>query len=175
MKSMGFAIYDYCQYHKISPQEIEKVIGNKMSWRVSNYLHEFSPDSKKLNLEKSWNDEQNYFHLNNKHVVRHYMFSIGTPKENLSFSYILILPNKENDELDFILLESSLDGHYWAEPRENKVMTANDLLKLNQKDRKKRKEIYYATPNFGAGIINKDKDFKKLLEKMNCDEFLVML
>jgi hypothetical protein len=174
MKSMAFAIYDYCQYHKISPQEIEKVLGNKMSWRVSIYLHEFFSDSKKLNLEKSWNDEQNYFFLNNKYVVRNYMFPVGPPKENSSFSYILILPNKENDKLNFILLESSLDGHHWAEPRENQMMTINDLLELNQKDRKKRKKIYYATPHFGAGMIDNDKDFKKLLEKLKSDEFLVM-
>jgi hypothetical protein len=166
MKSAVSVIYDYYQYINIEPQEMGQIVGKNMNWRISLFMYNFFYEFKKLDIEKSWNDKQNYLILDKADDIT---WSSTTGD---MFSYILILPNN-NEELDFILLESSLNGRHWAEPREIKTMTINELLELNREDRKKQK-IHYCTPAFDFGIIRQDKDFKKLLEKLKCDEFLVM-
>jgi len=96
------------------------------------------------------------------------------------FVFILIFPaNDDNTEYDnFLLLESCLDGHHWAEPRGVVKMTTNELLELNREDRKKARDnkIYYCTrkSEWDFGSIKKDKDLLKVLKKLDDDEFLVI-
>jgi hypothetical protein len=146
---------------------MEKIVGKNMNWRISLFMHNFFSEFKKLDIEKSWNDKQNNLILDKADDIT------WSSLTGDIFSYILILPNKKTDELDFILLESSLKGRHWAEPQEIKTMTMNELLELNREDRKKQ-SIHYCTPAFDFGIIHKDKDFKTILEKLNSDEFWVM-
>ena len=175
MKKHVSIIHEYEKHIGIKPYELEKITGDEMNWRVSLFKQESFHDFEDLDIRKPWNDENNYYILNQDSVVKKFTTPYSTPEE--SFTYILVIPEQQkNNKVNFFLLESSLDGHHWSEPRQSVKMNTEELLEMNRKDRQKIKhnKTHYCTLEFDKGVIHKDKDLKKILEKMKSDNYTVL-
>ena len=178
MKEFLFYIWVDTHENGINLHELDKVVGNGLNWRVRLWMHESQYKEFDFDIDKPWSDEQNSFFRNNNYLMRRYVTRGSTPGDQ--FAFALILPdNSQNPR--FLLLESSLNGYHWAEPQGMVKMTMNELLKQNRNDRKRVKDgkTFYCTfehdtEYYICGTISNDKDFTKVLEKMDCNEFVVM-